>query len=137
MKGFPRDRMKKKCDCTKDQDGQCQKCRSNLVGSVMALGRAIGEFDEKFEALRQEFNEKVANISNIHPAALCEGCAKQYVDFGMSKMISLILADAKKSTAEAVFSNILEKLGKYLKKRPLTDKAWADLCRRRGWSGKG
>lgn len=124
----------KKCGCTKDLDGQCQTCRAKLLTGVNALAGAVREFQEKSEDLIREFDERSKSIRAVFDSgSKCDGCAKKYVDFVMSRMISLVLADAERSVAERVFSIILGKLGKHMKKRPLTEKAWADLCKRRGW----
>lgn len=120
----------KKCRCKRDQDGNCVPCRDKMVQATQEMGVALREFLENVERLNKELNEKISRISR---EGVCRPCSIQYADLAISKML-LTMDGADRKVVEGIANGVNQKLGKIVKKRPLTERAWARIREANGWT---
>lgn len=112
------------CLCAKDSDGECPACKGAISGMILKLtdlaARTIADFQSITESADRPY---------------CFGCGQRYVDYGMAKAFKGVFGQfgSREVVNEILVSLFKAMRGMGLTEAPLTLKAWADLCREKGW----
>lgn len=121
------------CLCPKDADGQCPSCRDGIIESCKCTIVVFTKFFEDNQKAERDFRESLSKC-NASVDERCSPCTDQYIDLGISKLISG-LADVEVPIAKAVMDAFKKSsISRGITAMPLTDKAWLDLCASKGWT---
>lgn len=113
----------KPCRCEKDADGECNLCKAQiseqLNGFTGIATRTIGEFKTVMKKR----------------SGLCGACQRRYLDWGLANVFKSVFGQFdSKALAQEIAGQLARAFSVMgIEGMPLTEKAWLDLQREKGW----
>lgn len=113
----------KPCRCEKDADGECNPCKAQI--------------SEQLGGFTGIATRSIADFRGImkKSSSLCNACQRRYMDWGLANVFKSVFGQfGSKEIAQEIAVNLVkvfQSMG--IGGMPLTEKAWADLQREKGW----
>lgn len=123
------------CYCRLDMDGECPRCREEILAGFKRISGAFSELLKGALAAEnpEEFVEK-SKDKGPEIECYCPPCANKYMDLGISKGIVPELGAFSRDYAHAYLESLLVlSYERGHQKMPLSRKAWETLCQEKGW----
>lgn len=113
------------CLCEKDQDGQCEPCKSKL-----------GLFYDGMMHIQKMFFEQIDRLKDMHnPSEVCPECRALYSDAVMAKFMGMLfdVMPNRVLALQMYLQGLRMLLADGAAAAPHLERAWRAVCEKNGW----